>query len=537
MRINQVKIKSFKRFNELTIQNIPATARLIILAGPNGCGKSSLFDAFLVQHKRLLSQFFGFGLESDYHQKIGLQPVDLNNIVNVSFHEPTPTTENELRSLFYFRTAYRNEADFIVNNFQRVDKNTEQNRLNKLIQNDLSVASNYQRLIAETIAAMYSGTHDEKTVRNLREELIGKVRESMLRVFQNLVLEGVGRPLEKGTFLFTKGESKDFPYKNLSGGEKAAFDLILDFVVKIIAFNNTVFCIDEPELHMNTRLQSKLLDELFTLLPDRCQLWIATHSIGMMRRARDLQETNSNEVAFLDFEDKDFDQPQILEPCGVNRTFWERTLKVALDDLADLVAPQKVVICEGKPLGQTNSKNVEFDARCYRTVFSKDFPDVQFLSAGNSNAVEEDKLALIEAIKALAKGIQIIRVIDRDDRTISEINDLALKGVRVLSRRNIESYLFDDEILKILCNEVGKPEQAPILIEEKQKAITRSIERGNPIDDIKSAGGDISNAAKRLLNLTNPGNTTDAFCRDTLAPLISKHIPTYEQLKLDIFGC
>ncbi len=66
--------------------------------------------------------------------------------------------------------------------------------------------------------------------------------------------------------------------------------------MKRLSFNDTVFCIDEPEIHMNTRLQGKLLEELFKLLPDNCQLWIATHSIGMMRRARDLQEANPGEV-------------------------------------------------------------------------------------------------------------------------------------------------------------------------------------------------------------------------------------------------
>jgi len=38
-------VKSFKRFHDLVISDLPASARLIVLAGPNGTGKSSLFDA------------------------------------------------------------------------------------------------------------------------------------------------------------------------------------------------------------------------------------------------------------------------------------------------------------------------------------------------------------------------------------------------------------------------------------------------------------------------------------------------------------
>src|SRR5438093_3669945 len=105
----------------------------------------------------------------------------------------------------------------------------------------------------------------------------------MSRVFVDLILKGIEKPLQSGSFFFKKGISENFHYKNLSGGEKATFDLLLDFIVKRISYDNTVFCIDEPEAHINTRLQAKLLDELSILLPLNCQLWMAIHSIGIMR--------------------------------------------------------------------------------------------------------------------------------------------------------------------------------------------------------------------------------------------------------------
>ena len=46
MKIKQVKLVKFKRFSDLIISEIPESTKLVVLVGPNGCGKSSLFEAF-----------------------------------------------------------------------------------------------------------------------------------------------------------------------------------------------------------------------------------------------------------------------------------------------------------------------------------------------------------------------------------------------------------------------------------------------------------------------------------------------------------
>ena len=49
MRIKSVRLRNYKRFTDLTIADIPAAARLVVLVGPNGTGKSSVFDSFLLK--------------------------------------------------------------------------------------------------------------------------------------------------------------------------------------------------------------------------------------------------------------------------------------------------------------------------------------------------------------------------------------------------------------------------------------------------------------------------------------------------------
>ena len=46
MRIASLTLKNFKRFTELEIGDVPDSAKLVLLVGSNGSGKSSIFDAF-----------------------------------------------------------------------------------------------------------------------------------------------------------------------------------------------------------------------------------------------------------------------------------------------------------------------------------------------------------------------------------------------------------------------------------------------------------------------------------------------------------
>lgn len=534
MKIKEVKIKKFKRFTDLTISNIPQDAKVVILAGPNGCGKSSVFEAFNTWHRH---SWRGQGRwDGSYHEKkTGEIPLPWSEAVQVSFFDPQPQTQEEQKKAIYIRSAYRNDPEFQHAQLSRHTSALEENRLPRLIDNDASVGLNYQRLASQGLEDIYEKESPDTTIGAFREQTIGAIRDATSRLFPNLSLNSLGNPLTNGTFLFDKGTSKAFPYKNLSGGEKAAFDLLLDIIVKGREFDNTVFCIDEPEAHMNTRLQAELLNELYSLISNDSQLWLATHSIGMMRRARDLASANPNSVVFLDFDERDFDQEQRLEPVKPDRGFWHRVLNVALDDLAELVAPNQVVVCEGCHQGDRGGSQ-GFDASIYDIIFRHEFPDTKFISSGNARDVETDRLALIEAITALSKGTKVIRLIDRDDRSSEQITHSKTQGVRVLSRRHIESYLFDDCVLKRLCDENQKLEMMQQVIAARDEALEASKKRGNPVDDMKSAGGDAYIAIKKLLGLSKCGNDARSFMRDTLTPLISENMPVYQELRADIFG-
>ena len=541
MKLASAHIQDFKRFTDLTVTDLPATARLVVLVGPNGAGKTSLFEAFNYWVSIARQQY---NFDSLYHAKTGrptatdwaqmLQRIDL------AFHDaqinPQTRSQQALKT-FYLRSAYRHEPDFTINQLNRADDMLlDSRRPQTLMSGEARVSDNYQRIVSASVEALFDPVNKNTAAGQIVERLIGRVREGIGRVFEGLTLDGPGRPMQGGTFFFTKGTSAGYHYKNLSGGEKAAFDLLLDFIVKTEAFDDSIFCIDEPELHMHTRLQGQLLDELLRQLPAPCQLWLSTHSIGMTRRAMELHRANPEQVVFLDFGAFDFDQPTVMRPAVIDRSFLKKMFAVALDDLSELVAPHEIAFCEGRRESGGTKRSPTFDAAVYRTIFGGRHPDTEFVPLGGTSELDRDALLLSTVLSQMMPSIRTWKVFDRDDRSATEISDLAAAGTRVLGRRDLESYLWDDEILSELAAEAGHPTEAPALINEKQRLMAQLGAQGKPVDDIKAIAGQMYNECKRRLQLTQCGNNSVDFARVTLAPLVKPNTRTYTELETAIFG-
>ena len=90
----------------------------------------------------------------------------------------------------------------------------------------------------------------------------------------SLELQDFGGIGTAGVFRFAKGDVSDFHYMNLSGGEKAAFDLLLDAFVKA----NPIYALTNQ-----TTLRPRCMDGCLK----RSSIWChrnpsfgATHSVG-----------------------------------------------------------------------------------------------------------------------------------------------------------------------------------------------------------------------------------------------------------------
>lgn len=253
----------------------------------------------------------------------------------------------------------------------------------------------------------------------------------------------------------------------------------------------------------------------------------------MLQEAEEIEKEQPGTVAFLDFGGRDFDTDQVIRPAKIGKAVMDKFYELAFGDFAKLILPQTIVFCEGDPNG---GKRKDFDKTVYTTIFADTHPEAFFISGGSCNDIENIEKTHGEIMGVLLKNTRIIKIVDRDDRSQQEISDLVGKGIKVLKERNLESHLLADEVIRKLCDSVGKPGEYDECIREKCEALSASTSRGNAPDDYKSARGDIYNALKKRLSLTKCGNNADTFIRDTLAPLITPDMDVYKHLETEIFG-
>ena len=360
----------------------------------------------------------------------------------------------------------------------------------------------------------------------------------MKLVFGDISVDALVSAQDIGTFTFTKGASRNFLYEHLAAGEKAAFDLLLDIVVNKTAFDDSLYCIDEPEAHLNTKLQRTLLKELCRLIPENSQLWLATHSIGMVRAAQEMRAEHAEQVIFLDMGfdpdggPRDYDQPQTIEPSSPDYAFWKRHYGVALDDMAGLLAPEHIVLCEGSAKGRDPS----LDESCYNRIFAREFPRTRFVSVGSATKVEKRMEDLLPILEQIVGGTSITRFRDRDDSTPEEVKEMQADGVRVMSRyRNIESMLLSDGVLSRLCDSVGKTDRFEAIRAARDRALAGNHGQ-HASDDLRPAAQAVHHAARTELHLPRSGRKKQGFMSHVLAPIVTAGTPEYENLKSDIFG-
>ena len=525
MRITSVHLRNYKRFTDLHITDIPQSARLVVMVGPNGSGKSSVFDAFLLKsHSQRNNSALNDGIYGGYLLKDETADAHPSNtrevakLVDIDLDRKV----NEWSKVFNIRSPYRHESDFSNISLQPVKPAYESSRFERIIDQDKAVSDNFNRLGRSALYGALRGEPEGKSLSQFRKDTLGEIQLALENLFDEpvLSLQDLGAGIDSGAFRFRKGAINDFHYKNLSGGEKAAFDLLLDVFVKRKEYPDAIYCIDEPESHVASAIHGRLLEALLDLIPDESQLWIATHSTGFVRKAVELSR-NNNGVAFLDFSGHDFDGAVELSPTIPNQSFFRKMYDVLQDDLAGLVAPACIVLCEGSEAT---------DAKIYNRIFEESHPETLFVARGSASVVERGDV--IPILEAVVPSVRVWRLIDRDDMPDVARDEIIGQGIRVLRRREIENYLWDSAVIRRALQNIGA--QNAVI-----DNVLESYPFSNPREDDMKKGTDqqvFFETIRRADGVSLPGRNRKEFAFAHLAWALRETEDVYQELHEDVFA-
>ena len=214
MKIKSVRLKHFKRFDDLTINIGDNPKKIIALVGPNGCGKSSIFDAFEEKQKEFKGARYnqppGFFSKLLYSILPGKQAPNYNRQESITITEINGMPFDK-RS-FYIRSSYRFTPKLNVTSIKALpDIIDDSNRPSSSIDIDNRLQENYERLLGQAWQEFQAGS---KTGTKVRDDLIGKINQ-ILSAIVDIKISDLGDVINgKGQLYFEKGKSKNFPYEN-----------------------------------------------------------------------------------------------------------------------------------------------------------------------------------------------------------------------------------------------------------------------------------------------------------------------------------
>jgi energy-coupling factor transporter ATP-binding protein EcfA2 len=430
MRIQSIHLQNFKRFTDLKIEGIPEIAKLVLLIGANGSGKSSVFDALNLlgtQSGTNISAYFRKNAEITY--KIEITSTEGAACLSSKGWSKVWKQGSEAKKRFFGRSSLR-----VIPAVERVDNPEDKIKGNK----DLpAVFTREDRRFNADLAAFTTRIDKalrEPTFQGRAADTLAIFREhiepfnlALKRVFggseettiqiQNYDNSDPGKPIQ---IFFKKGTS-NINFDLLSHGEKQIVILLMGFAVRREQIENSIIFIDEMDLHLNTALQKAVLQEIVEhWIPESSQLWTASHALGFIEYAQ-----QSDSAALIDLDSLDFDLPQLITPAQKSRLDLVE-IAVPRESLTRLFANRTIIVCEGKD-------HAFYNAAC-------DDTSRLFIPPGGS-----DNAQSVLAMARANPGYLALR--DRDFLMENEIEAIRaeLPNYRVLPFYSIENLLYHPE--------------------------------------------------------------------------------------------
>lgn len=442
MRIKAIHAQDIPPVNTFDVGNL---SDIVVIAGPNGVGKTRLINALIQYFRKLSGDSISFVIEATHKDETSAwNKIELDtSIAEDAQLLKVILQQNQRRRNFRSSVLYY-ESDRSIQKIRPLQFEWE---LSDPWEETISWEMTYGGLrdrFQDTLHAIFKKIQNQKTsIANraitLQNEGHGSMnldfkdplepfRDAFYQLLAPKVLES---PDVKTQTLRYQLDGQIFSVDSLSSGEHEVLNITFDFLLR--QPSHCVVFFDEPELHLHPELSGKLISTLKNI-GNHNQFFLCTHSPDIISASLD------DSVVFLTPPKSD----------GGNQGITIRAdndTSEALHRLGHSIG----VVSLGKKIVLIEGTNASLDKQVYTHILRNRFPNLVLLPSGGKGNLKSFDTIRKEILDRAVWGVDFFILADRDAIPAgSEAASLETRSggrFRTLSRYHLENYFLEPMVL------------------------------------------------------------------------------------------
>jgi predicted ATPase len=263
--------------------------------------------------------------------------------------------------------------------------------------------------------------------------------------------------------LFYEDDGKQFPLKALSSGEREVVNIVFDFILR--TSSDCIVFFDEPELHLHPELSYKLLQALRSAGTN--QFIFCTHSADIITASLD------HTVVFVSpprLDDQGQPANQALRVEENDST--NQALKLLGQSIGIISLGRRIVLIEGA--------SSSLDKQTYGFLLRNRFPALVLVPAGGKEDIQSFSGAFDRVLSKTLWGVEFFMLCDRDAAQGAEVarfESESKQRLRFLKRYHLENYFLEASVLAKLFEDTEPADswlRSPDGINEKLRELAKA---------------------------------------------------------------
>lgn len=440
--IRAIKIKPIELFE------VSGLSEVVVVAGPNGVGKSRLIASILEHLRNLTNKGVTLQLEAT-------TPAEERIWKKKTLDTSLPADGALLRQTLHQNQKRRKFQSNILNfdsdrsiqkvqpyqfSWEAIDPFDEQVGWD-------TTWSFLKNRFQDTIHAIFRKVHSlERDIAAKARELQRQGQTNMAlnfedplvpfkEVFSQLLAPKVLLDADiKNQRLTYQYDGQVFGLDMLSSGEKEVLNITFDFLLR--SPSHCIIFFDEPELHLHPELSYRLLNTLRSI-GTRNQFVLCTHSPDI------ISATLDQSVVFV--------APKTVQ--GANQAIvvkedddTNQALRLLGHSVGIVALGKKIVLVEG-----TSSS---LDKQLYGSILKSTFPSLVLVPSGGKQTISSFHSVVQNVLERTLWGVDFFMLCDRDaipwGANTSDIEAQSKGKLRLLPKYHLENFFLDENVLALV---------------------------------------------------------------------------------------